>query len=199
LTLERTPASPFSRRRLLQISGVGGLALASGSVLFMWGGGEHYRALLPAGVTPVVLSEKELAILFALVDRLLPAAPGFVSAREARIAERVDRELGFHPRTLQQDVKAALLLVEHGGLLHLSATRFTRLSQEDQDLRLQEMMTRGLDVERQAFGGLRLMAMFFYYCDERTWGPIHYEGPLVQVASPPLADSRVAPRPPSDG
>jgi hypothetical protein len=33
LTLERTPASPFSRRRLLQISGVGGLALASGFAL----------------------------------------------------------------------------------------------------------------------------------------------------------------------
>lgn len=190
--------TPFSRRRLLQVSGVGGLALAGGSALLMWGGGEHYRRLLPAGVTPVVLSEKELAVLFALVDRLLPASPGFVGAREARVAERLDRELSFHPRTMQRDVKAAVMLVEHGGLLHLGGTRFTRLAPADQDLRLEEM-THGRDLERQALGALRVMAMFFYYCDERTWGAIHYDGPLVRIPSPPLADSRVAPRPPTDG
>jgi hypothetical protein len=199
VTPERPPASPFSRRRLLQISGVGGLALASGSSLLMWGGGDHYRSLLPAGVKPVVLSEKELAVLFALVDRVLPESPGFISAREARIAERLDKELSFHPRTMQKDVKSALLLVEHGGLLHLGGTRFTKLAPADQDLRLQEMMTRGVDLERQAFGALRLLAVFFYYCDERTWPGIHYEGPLVRIPSPPLADSRIAPRPPTDG
>ena len=44
-------------------------------------------------------------------------------------------------------------------------------------------------LERQAFAGLREMAMFFYYCDERAWPRIHYDGPLVSMPSKPEADS----------
>ena len=185
--------SPLTRRRLLRLSGAGAAALAGGSWVVMGGGGGHYRRLL-GGAAPVVLSEKELGVLFAVVDRLLPAGPGWLSTRDARLAERIDRELTFHTRKYQGDVKAALLVVEHGGLAHGRFTRFSKLSPQEQDERL-ELIASGTQLERQALSALKSLACFFYYCDERTWPSINYQGPLVQTASPPEADSRVAPRP----
>ncbi len=189
---ERT-GSPLSRRRFLKLSAAAGAALAGGSALLMSGSTEHYRKLLPPGAKPEVLSEKELAVLAAVLERLFPAEAGWLSARDAKLAERIDKELSFHTPKLQSDFKAALLLVEHGGLLHLAVTRFTRLSAADQDAHL-ERMAEGTELERQAVGALRVMGNFFFYCDERTWGSIHYEGPHVEIAAPPPADSRTAPR-----
>jgi len=180
--------SPLTRRRLLQLSGGATVALAAGSWLSMRGSASHYRKLV-GDAKPAVLSVKELAVLFAVVDRLLPAEPGWLTAREARVAERIDRELSFHTRKFQGDVKAALLVVEHGGLARGQLTRFSKLDQADQDARLQRM-AEGQDLERQAVSALKVFASFFYYCDERTWPSIHYQGPLVQTASPPEADSR---------
>lgn len=189
---ERAAGSPLSRRRLLQLGGATGLVLVGGSALLMWGGGAAYRGLLPAGLRPRVLSEKALAVLFAVVDRLIPDAPGRLTARQARIAERLDRELAFHPAKLRSDFNLVLLLVEHGGLVHASPARFTRLSPQAQDARL-AAMAKGNAVERQAYAALKTVVHFFYYCDERTWPGIHYDGPLVSVRSPPPADSRPEP------
>lgn len=187
------PGSPLSRRRFLKISGLAAAALAGGSALVMSGGGEHYRRLLPPGAKPQILSEKELAVLCAVCDRLFPNEPGWLSAREARLAERLDRELAFHTPKMQSDFKAALLVIEHGGVLHLTATRFTKLPPEEQDVLL-EKMAEGTALERQVVSSLKVMGSFFFYNDERTWGAIHYDGPRVELPSPPLADSRVAPR-----
>jgi hypothetical protein len=183
-------ASPAAlpRRGFLKVGAVAAVLLAGGGAIFALAG-RGYRGLLPPSAKPVVLSEKELAILAAVADRLVPDAPGRLSARDARVAERIDRELAFHAPKMQRDVKAALLLVEHGGLLHLSASRFTSLSADEQDAHL-ERMASGNELERAAFSGLRTVAMFFYYCDERTWPTIHYAGPLMPRKKPE-ADSRV--------
>lgn len=179
--------SPFTRRRLLKLTGLGALALAGGSAVFMGGSSAHYRRLL-GGVSPKTLSPKEMAVLLAVVARILPDAPGRLSAKEARIAERIDRELAFHPKRFQDDFRAALLLVEHGGWLHFSPRRFSRLSPPEQEAHLARM-SQGSALERQAFNALRMVSCFFYYCDERTWKDIGYQGPLVSVRSPPEADS----------
>lgn len=185
---DKSPSAPLPRRGFLKMGAVAAALLAGGGALFAWSS-RGYRHLVPPLAKPVVLSEKELAILAVVVDRLLPDAPPRLGAREARVAERIDRELAFHTPKMQRDLKAALLLVEHGGLLHLSASRFTSLSPAEQDARL-EAMAVGSDLERAAFSGLRTAAMFFYYADERTWPSIHYAGPLMPRKRPE-ADSRV--------
>ncbi|MEW5738677.1 MAG: gluconate 2-dehydrogenase subunit 3 family protein [Myxococcota bacterium] len=184
--------NPMSRRRLLRVGGVVGAALAGGTWLVMRGGGdEHYRGLCP-GAQPKVLSVKELGVLAAFCDRVCPAPsqsqPG---PRVVRVAERIDKELSFHHAKMQSDVKAALLVLEHGGWLHLSATRFTRLPAEAQDSYLARMGVTGNEVERQVFASLKLLALFFYYVDERTWKAMHYDGPFAAKKAPP-ADSSLA-------
>lgn len=165
---------------------IGGLLVARG------GGRSHYRSLHPEGVTPLVFSDKAFGVLCVLCDRLLPgkdvADPTRPSALEARIAERIDKELTFHTPRMKRDVELALLFLEHGGLLHVSMTRFTRLSPEDQDALLQKMLE-GTQFERQAINALKVLALFFYYADDRTWKGIHYDGPQGIKRKAPSADS----------
>ena len=131
-------------------------------------------------------------MLCVLCDRVLPAKdpadPTRPDAREARIPERIDKELTFHTPRMQRDVELALLFLEHGGLLHVSMTRFTRLTAEGQDALLQKMLE-GVSFEREAINALKLLALFFYYADDRTWKGIHYAGPQGTVRKPPPADS----------
>jgi hypothetical protein len=181
----------LTRRRLLLAGGAAGLALAAGGALVMRGGGDaHYRSLAP-GAEPRVLSGKALGVLAALAARVCPApGPGQLGAAALRVAERVDRELTFHTPKMRSDVEAALLLVEHGGLLHGETTRFTRRAAEAQDAYLRRMGVEGSALERQAFSNLKLLALFFYYVDERTWPAMHYQGPFVPRKAPE-ADSRL--------
>ncbi len=140
-------------------------------------------AAFGAAARPVALSVKELAVLTSLVDRLLPDRPPFPTAREVGVALRIDRELSFHGAKLTSDTSAALFLLEHGGVLHGGVRPFTELSTEAQDERL-IAMAGGNDIERQVVNGLRILALFFFYADERTWKHIGYDGPLVAERTP---------------
>jgi hypothetical protein len=174
-----------NRRGFLKLGGATALLVAGGSALTMWRAGVRYQRLLPPGARPQVLSEKELAVVCALCDRIFPDATP--SARDVRVAERIDRELSFAGARLQRDVKNAIFLVEHGSWARLSS-RFTAMEPAAQDAYLERMAT-APGLSRQAFAGLREMAVFFYYVDERTWPSIQYPGPLVTIPSPPEADS----------
>ena len=92
---------------------------------------------------------------------------------------------------MQRDVELALQALEHGGVLHFSTTRFTQLPPEKQDARLQKMAD-GIEVERQVFNSLKELTLFFFYCDERSWKGIGYDGPQGIKRKRPLADSNRA-------
>jgi hypothetical protein len=121
---------------------------------------------------------------------MLPDRAPFPTAREVGVALRIDKELSFHGAKLVDDTRAALFVVEHGGVLHAGVRPFTELSVEEQDARL-IAMAEGNDIERQVVNGLRILALFFFYADERTWKHIGYDGPLIAERTAPLADSRV--------
>lgn len=182
----------FSRRGFLIGSASALGALGAGAALVMRGDPAAYRALIrePDGSEPVpqVLSVKGLAVLTAVCDRLAPATPGFPTAKELGIARRIDRELVFLRGKLTDDVKGALLVFEHGGLAHGSASRFCALDDAARDERLAAMWA-GAGLERQCVAGLRVLTSFFYYADERVWPRINYAGPLVGRRTPPAADS----------
>lgn len=187
--------SPLSRRLFLQ-AGVGVAVVAGLGALIVRGGGRsYYQSLREEGVTPLVFSDKAFGVLCVLCERVLPAKdssdPGRPDAREARIAQRIDKELTFHHPRMQRDVELALLFLEHGGLLHASTTRFTRLSPDRQDALLQKMLE-GLSFERQAINALKVLALFFYYADDRTWSGVHYDGPQGIHRKAPPADSSPA-------
>ena len=188
---DRSPpaaARSLTRRGFLVASTATLSALSAGCAAVMRVDSDAYRAY---ALTPgVVLSQKELAVLTALCDRMVPDHPPMPSVRDVGVAASIDRELAFHGEKLTSDVQAALFVLEHDGIAHLSTSRFTALTDDAKDERL-VAMAQGNEIERQVVTGLRILVLFFYYADERTWPHIHYEGPLVPKRSPPLADSRV--------
>lgn len=190
--LSAQPPRGFSRRGFLFGSAAVLGALAAGAAVIMRRSDPEYQAILGPAVTPLLLSVKELAVLTVLVDRLLPDRPPFPTAREVGVARRIDKELTFHGDKLASDTRAGLFVLEHGGVLHGGPRPFTSLAVDEQDARL-VAMSQGSDIERQIVNGLRILALFFYYADERTWRHIGYDGPLIPESqrTPPLADSRV--------
>ncbi|MBI3769573.1 MAG: gluconate 2-dehydrogenase subunit 3 family protein [Deltaproteobacteria bacterium] len=144
----------------------------------------------PGDAYPDVLSRRELAILAALADRVITPAAGTPTARDARVARRIDRELAFNDGSLAGDVRAALTLIEYGPFLDFHLRPFTRLSPAEQDTFLHTCAESGWTLRRNAFGGLRFLCLFFYYTDDRTWRSIGYGGTMVDRKLPEAANAR---------
>ena len=139
---------------------------------------------------PEVLSRGELATLAAVADRVIATVEGTPTAREARTARRIDRELTFNQGTLVGDVRAALALIEYGPFLDLHLRPFTRLDAEAQDAYLRASSESSWALRRNAFSGLRFLCLFFYYSDDRTWPSIGYGGTMVDRKLPEAANAR---------
>ncbi len=74
----------------------------------------------------------------------------------------------------------AMSLFEYGPILFdLTFTRFTRMSEDEQDASLETLMTSRLGVRRLSFYGVRNLCLLGYYSQEETWPLIGYAGPLL--------------------
>lgn len=176
----------LSRRGFLRAGAITSAALASATMLA--GCLRDERSALDE--EPEILTRGELATLTALADRVIAAADGAPTAREARTARRIDRELTFNEGTLVGDVRAALGLIEYGTVLDLHLKPFTRLDAAAQDAYLRNCAESSWTLRRNAFGGLRFLCLFFYYTDDRTWRSIGYAGPMVERKLPEAANAR---------
>jgi hypothetical protein len=142
------------------------------------------------GEEPEVLSRGELATLAAVADRVIVAREGTPTARDARTARRIDRELTFNEGQLVGDVRAALAMIEYGPYVDLHLRPFTRLDPTAQDAYLQSCAESSWTLRRNAFSGLRFLCLFFYYTDDRTWHSIGYGGTMVDRKLPEAANAR---------
>ncbi|HEY2386223.1 MAG TPA: gluconate 2-dehydrogenase subunit 3 family protein [Candidatus Binatia bacterium] len=180
-------ASPgLSRRGFLRAGVLTTGALAFGATIA--GCLRDTRAV--EGEEPEVLSRGELATLAAVADRVIAAGEGTPTAREARTARRIDRELTFNEGQLVGDVRAALAMIEYGPYLDLHLRPFTRLDPAAQDAYLQACAGSSWTLRRNAFSGLRFLCLFFYYTDDRTWRSIGYGGTMVDRKLPEAANAR---------
>jgi hypothetical protein len=64
-------------------------------------------------------------------------------------------------------------------LFDFTFTRFSRMSDAEQDASLRSWMTSRLDLRRRAFYALRNLSHLGYYSQEATWPLIGYLGPFV--------------------
>ena len=151
----------------------------------------HYEEQL-AGERPEVLTAKELTVLAAFADRMITPVDGVPTAREARIARRIDRELVFSDGRLTDDVRAALALIEHAPILDLRLGRFTSLAASEQDSYLEQCAKSSWTLRRNAYSGLRFLCLFLYYTDDRTWQSIGYGGVMVDRKLPEASNALAA-------
>lgn len=166
---------PFTRRRLLQASGLSTVALAGALVLGrLLGGGRP----VPAGVRLRVLGAKEYGVLQAIARRVLDGAEPRVGSGpgEVDVAAFADGYLATLHESLRGDVRGLLQLMEHGSSLR---GRFSELDAAAQDEILRGFMDSGLALRRQGFQALKSLCCLAYYQDPRTFASIRYSGPLV--------------------
>ncbi len=146
-------------------------------------------SLLPSGCTKYekpetalhVLDAKEFSTLQAVVDRIIgEAAPGEITATDAKVAEQFDAMLVKMPKTLSDQVKQMLQIFEHGPqIFFFSFKRFTELSPEDQDLHITSWMESSLAFRKTVFWALKKIAMSIYYATPTAWPSIDYDGPWL--------------------
>lgn len=169
------------RRRILQLGLAGAALLTCGGGLAWVTAG--YR--VPAGDTPVSLTVKELAVVRAIVEALLPGDGDLLAGLELGVHQRIDEEVWSQSADARSDLKAAVQVIEHLPVLFGHPGRLTRLSPAARLDVLAAMLRSAPTPLVQAVSGLRQLALMLYYADPRTWPAIGYDGPWVGTPVPP--------------
>ncbi len=169
----------LTRRGFLRAGLVGGVLLGGAAVVGRSLSGYHLDPTTASRLR--ALSPKEYLVMQAVARRVLaPDAADAPSADSVDVAGAVDVYVAKLPAAVQRDVRALLQLVEHGSsLFRGGATRFTRLSPEEQDATLADWQRSSLLVRRRGFQALRTLAFVGYFRDERTWPLLGYTGPML--------------------
>jgi hypothetical protein len=170
----------LSRRTAL--FGLGGtLALACGGGLARLRTG---YALAP-GDAAIGLSVKQLAVVRAVVEALLPLDGDLPAGVTVGVHQRIDEEVWAMPDELRSDVRAAVELIEILPLVWGFGGRFSRLSAGDREAAFSRMSTSSLGPVTQAANALKQMSALYYYAADATWPAIGYDGPWVKTPKPP--------------
>ncbi len=87
---------------------------------------------------------------------------------------------GMHP-VMRRDLLRLLGFIEHVAPLGIRKTsRFTKLTETDQDQVLAWMESNDQGLLRGAFAGIKSLVFMGYYRDPRTWKVMGYAGPFVK-------------------
>ena len=192
----RQPRRSFLKRGLF-----GGLLLAVG------GGGWLFtrrsaQVALPAGLQ--VLNAREYTVMWALVQRFVPARAGFPAADSLDTTLNCDGIFARLEVVTQNELKQLLMLFENALPNFLFGGRtapFTQLSPTEQDLVLAEWRSSRLIVRRTGYKALRAIALSAYYGNPAVWPALKYPGPLPGIHDPnaPVWKGGGEPRPPGNG
>lgn len=193
--------APPTRRGVLKKGLLGGLLLAFG------GGGwlatrRSAVVALPEGLQ--VLDAREHAVVWALVQRFVPAREGFPSADALKTAVAVDGILAMLDATARDEVKQLLMLFENALPNFLFGGRpqpFTQLDPTTQDEVLAEWRDSRITVRRSGYVALRGLALAAYYGNSATWAAVGYGGPPQGLHDPqaPVWKGGGEPRPLGNG
>jgi len=177
-----------TRRRLLQIGAVSGVAVALGGVgLALQAGTTH----APNGPLRAV-DAREYSVLWAFAERIAPKNPPFPAAHEVDVAGKVDALLAMMDPASTAEVRLLLRLLDNalaGLLLDGRFRTFTACSEDEQDRILEGWRTSRLAARRMGFTALRKLVAGAYYGSPELYPILGYAGPpdysLVDALAPP--------------
>ena len=193
--------APDSRRGFLKKGLFGGLLLALGGGAFL-GTRRGAQVSMPAGLK--VLNATEYAVMWAIVQRFVPARDGFPAADSINTAVGADGIMALLEDVTQGEIKQLLMLFENALPNFLFGGRtspFTQLNPKEQDEVLAEWRDSRLTIRRTGYRALRGLAIAAYYGNPATWSAVGYPGPLpgIHDASAPQWKGGDEPRPVGNG
>lgn len=170
----------LSRRRFLRWAlGVGGVLIgAAGGLLGL-------RGCAPRVAGLRILSEHEHRTVSMLARALFPVGGAFAfSAREVDLARAFDDFLADEPAYVQDDLKSALLLLEHGPLVYeRRLVTFSNLSEAERLAHFEAWAASADPLRRQVATAFRRFLTLVFYDQPGTWSGIGYDGPLFRAES----------------
>jgi len=139
-----------------------------------------------------ILTNRELAILAAVAEAIIPPSETFPSALELNVPESIDRLLKLAHPAVQEEIKLLLALMENASanaVLHLSPTPFSQMSLEERSHILTKWASSSFSVQRKGYKALNGLCQSAYYAQSKTHSLVGYDGPpehllkLVQSAA----------------
>lgn len=177
------PPSPLlaTRRGFLRLAGSSAALTALAQI-----------RLLPAAAAGAAAGGRffdpwETEILTQIVERMVatgdPRAP---AVRDTASVQSIDALCQTLDPGVSGQLPLALRLFEYGPFVFdLGFSRFSRMTEAEQDASLECWMTSRLQVRRLAFLALRNLSMLGYWSQPETWHLIGYRGPLIPRRSEP--------------
>lgn len=146
---------------------------------------------LPAAGAPApgtgFFDTAETEILTQLAERICDT--GTLEAprlRETRTVATIDAFCAQLDPALSGPLPLALHLFEWGPLVFdLAGSRFTRMSDAEQDASLHAWRTSRLAIRRQAFLAVRNLCLVGWYSQPEVWKLVGYAGPLLGAKAAP--------------
>lgn len=191
-----------SRRSFLKKGLFGGALLALGGGAFLLT--RHGASVpMPSGGLKV-LNAAEYAVMWAIVQRFVPAREGFPTPDSLNTAVAADGVIAQLEPVTQDELKQLLMLFENAlpnFLFGGRTTPFTQLDPKEQDKVLEEWRDSRLTLRRTGYKALRGLALAAYYGNPATWSAVGYPGPLQGIHDPnaPVWKGGDAPRPIGNG
>lgn len=130
----------------------------------------------------LVLSPAQASTLAALAHAVLPSQKGFPSVQEARVVERLDEELWLSDVSIQEDMGAALSVMEWLPLMYGFWGRFSGLDKAQRMQVVRKGMESHIDIVRAIATNLKLVSHFMYFGHASSWAAIGYDGPFQKLA-----------------
>ncbi len=132
----------------------------------------------------LVLSGAQAVTLAALAQAVVPSQKGFPTAAQAQVVQRMDEELWLSDVSIQDDMRAALTVMEWLPLAYGYFSRFSRLGVAQQQAMVHTAMASRMDIVRAVGTNLKLVSHFMYFGHPCTWAAIGYDGPFQKL--PPI-------------
>ena len=170
----------MKRRNLLTMGGVAGLFAVTGIGLSL----QSTKSYPHDDNSRLTFSARELSILAAVAETILPQNKDFPSGLTLKVAEGVDSLLSKSHPSVIAEIKQLLMLLENAalnGLTHFHPIPFSQMLLEERTQILDGWATSPLALQRKGFKALNGLCQSAYYAQSSVHSLVGYDGPPAHI------------------
>jgi len=164
----------LNRRSFLKAGLILGAGVSTGLSL---GGCSSPVGSLPDGIQ--ILSAKHLPMFEKLISVLLPVEGSILTPPDkVPVIANIDAMLGVMHASIREDVLVLFDLFEYSSIFSTQLSRFSQLDNEDARTHIEACQSSSLFIQRAVVTAMKKFIYIGYWRDEKTWGPIEFDGPV---------------------
>lgn len=166
----------LNRRSFLKAGLLLGTGISTGLSL---GGCSTSVDSLPDGIQ--FLSAKHIPLFEKLISVLLPVEGSILTPPDTvPVIPNIDAMLGVMNVSTREDVLVLFDLFEYGSIFSMQLSRFSQINDEDARIYIEACQNSSLFIQRAVVTAMKKFVYISYWRDEKTWGPIEFDGPVAK-------------------